>query len=132
MYIDLVLVITTFKVFYMREFNILWEVFYLWTQLVHKKAGIFCDFISITVLVISKLWTVRVFWVDSRPGGVLFFFSSFISRKKKEEEEESLRNWIIRGHKSSTKNTRKIYILAKSHFLIKHQLYQKTTNYEIW
>ena len=74
---------------------------------------------------------VRVFWVDSRPGGVSFFFSSFISRKKKEEEEESLRNRIIRGQKTSTKNMRKMYILAKTRLLIKQPLYQKTTNYEI-
>ena len=74
---------------------------------------------------------VRVFWVDSRPGGVKFFFSSSFSRKKKEEEEESLRNRIIRGQKTSTKNMRKMYILAKTRLLIKQPLYQKTTNYEI-
>jgi len=75
---------------------------------------------------------VRVFWVYFKAGGELFFFSIFNSRKKKkEEEEESLRNRIIRGQKTSTKNTRKMYILAKTRFLIKQPLYQKTTNYEI-
>ena len=74
---------------------------------------------------------VRVFWVYFWAGGVKFFFSSSFSRKKKEEEEESLRNRIIRGQKTSTKNTRKMYILAKTRLLIKHSLYQKTTNYEI-
>ena len=74
---------------------------------------------------------VRVFWVYFWAGGVKFFFSSSFSRKKKEEEEESLRNRIIRGQKTSTKNTRKMYILAKTRLLIKQPLYQKTTNYEI-
>jgi len=74
---------------------------------------------------------VRVFWVYFWAGGVIFFFSSSFSRKKKKEEEESLKKRIIRGQKTSTKNTRKMYILAKTHFLIKHSLYQKTTNYEI-
>tara|TARA_B100001029_G_C15014275_1_gene426279 strand:+ start:934 stop:1164 length:231 start_codon:yes stop_codon:yes gene_type:complete len=74
---------------------------------------------------------VRVFWVEKWWGGKVFFISFSFSRKKKEEEEESLRNRIIRGQKTSTKNTRKMYILAKTRFLIKHSLYQKTTNYEI-
>jgi len=74
---------------------------------------------------------VRVFWVEKREGGSVFFIYLFFSRKKKEEEEESLRNRIIRGQKTSTKNMRKMYILAKTRLLIKQPLYQKTTNYEI-
>ena len=74
---------------------------------------------------------VRVFWVEKREGGAFFYLSFFFLEKKKEEEEESLRNRIIRGQKNSTKNTRKMYILAKTRFLIKQPLYQKTTNYEI-
>ncbi len=65
-----------------------------------------------------------------REGGVFF---SEVSRKKikKEEEEESLRNRVLREDNSSTKNMKKMYILAKSRFLIKHPLYEKISNCEI-
>ena len=65
-----------------------------------------------------------------REGGVFF---SEVSRKKikKEEEKDSLRNRVLREADSCTKNMKKMYILAKSRFLIKHPLYEKILNCEI-
>jgi len=65
-----------------------------------------------------------------REGGVFF---SEVSRKKikKEEEKDSLRNRVLREADSCTKNMKKMYILAKSRFLIKPSLYEKISNCEI-
>ena len=63
-------------------------------------------------------------------GGVFF---SEVSRKKikKEEEEYSLRNRVLRETNYCTKNMKKMYILAKSRFLIKPPFYEKISNCEI-
>tara|TARA_B100001109_G_C18861727_1_gene474371 strand:+ start:2637 stop:2837 length:201 start_codon:yes stop_codon:yes gene_type:complete len=65
-----------------------------------------------------------------REGGVFFLK---VSRKKikKEEEEESLRNRVLREDNYCTKNMKKMYILAKTHLLIKLPLYEKTSNFTI-
>ena len=59
-----------------------------------------------------------------REGGVFF---SEVSRKKikKEEEEYSLRNRVLRETNYCTKNMKKMYILAKSRFLIKPPFMRK-------
>ena len=69
-------------------------------------------------------------FIKLREGGVFF---SEVSRKKikKEEEEYSLRNRVLRETNYCTKNMKKMYILAKSRFLIKPPFYEKISNCEI-